>query len=291
MLENLDNDQHRCQLPCSKTSLRWIIHSYKDLPCVKPLCHAVPLHVCQLLWLLRRLCSTLLALPQDSQRPLTTSNQCYKSHTQWALKDQGGLPRCLFPLSQLSQTFSYWNIHYPFLYPSNSLPRQSRSPYSLQRSLWLTVSGPAPGEDGLGWAVSRPLLKSGISESLMSTKAVSKLINNCQARGKAESCMAILKAHQRVRTKSRVDERCGWPLHRTHAHIHKSHMHLTNIASIQSRHWDESISKLQTEQWHINGAGSTVSYCVSHWMEKITVEGQRFRLRDWNGEKNTALVT
>jgi len=102
----------------------------------------------------------------------------------------------------------------------------------------------------------------------MSTKAVSKLINNCQARGKAESCMAILKAHQRVHTKSRVDERCGWPLHRTHAHIHKSHMHLTNITSIHSRHWDESIFlKLHTEQWHISGAGSGagVTVWVTGW--------------------------
>lgn len=187
------------------------------------------------LLLLRRLCSTLLALPQDSQRPLTTSNHCYKSHTQWALKDQGGLPCCLFPLLLSPATISNFLLlllkhsPYPLLYPSNSLPQQSRSPYTLQRSPWLTVLGPAPGEDGFGWVVSRPLLKSAISESLMSTKSVSKLINNCQARGKAESCMAILKAHQRVRTKSRVDERCGWPLHRTHTQItcapHKYHKH------------------------------------------------------------------
>lgn len=205
------------------------------------------------LMLLRRLYSTLLALPQDSQRPLTTSNHCYKSHTQWALKHQGGLLPCLFPLLHFllwpSQTFSHskWNIH-----PTHSsflqtpYPSRSKSPFALQRVSVTHCPGSCFWGGGVGWVVSRPFLKRAISESLMSTKAVSKLINNCQARGKAESCMAILKAHQRVRAKSRVEERCGWPLKRTHAHIHKSHMHLTNITCIQSRHWDESISKLQT---------------------------------------------
>lgn len=77
-----------------------------------------------------------------------------------------------------------------------------------------------------------------VSESLvaqtvpMSTKAVSKLINNCQARGKAESSPAILKAHQRAWTKSRPDEKRGRPLQHTHTHEqHKSHMHPTNNAN------------------------------------------------------------
>lgn len=155
---------------------------------------------------------------------------------------------------------------YPFLHPSNSLPQQARVSLYPSKVFVTHCPGSSSWGGGVGWIVSCPLLKCAISESLMSTKAVSKLINNCQARGKAESCVAILKAHQRVRAKSHVEERCGWPLQRTHTHIHKSHMHLTNITCIHSRHWDESISKLQTEQWHINGAGFTVSYLL----EKMT---------------------
>lgn len=128
----------------------------------------------------------------------------------------------------------FWSHSQPCTINESTSPRVSLCPPMV------SVQVPAP-EEKSRWVVDGPLLKLAIPESTMSTKAVSKLINNCQARGKAESRTAILKAHQRLCAKSRADERCGRPLRLAHAHTQITH-------APHKYRMDDGISKLQTER-------------------------------------------